>query len=404
MTDARGVDYWRSARAVRERAEEMFEEAARGKLAHFDLHMHALPALAERVVEIARAEYPDLRDVPVHGRYRHFDARRLAALESRLASLPPLERLAARADLVVTSVLLDAGAGSAWRYVDASNGRAVGRSEGLGLASFDWFVSGGLASSTSSATPSALAADASRLSAVDATALGAAFQVTPTNPLVGLEGRASLLSRLAGAVIAKPSHFGVERPRPGNLAVFLARQAAFGELPADAILAAVLDALGPIWPGREEMNGVPLGDVWTHSRLGRFPFHKLSQWLSYSLFEPLEQFGIKITRQDALTGLAEYRNGGLFVDGEVLVPKHPGVKSDVHAVDSDVVIEWRALTVALIDRIADEIRAITSLDAARLPLAKILEAGTWRTGRVLANEKRADGSPPIRIDSDGTVF
>jgi hypothetical protein len=44
------------------------------------------------------------------------------------------------------------------------------------------------------------------------------------------------------------------------------------------------------------------------------------------------------------------------------------------------------------------------MDAQSLPLAKILEGGTWATGRVLAREKRTDGSPPIKVVSDGTVF
>ncbi|MGA8820095.1 MAG: DUF1688 family protein, partial [Xanthobacteraceae bacterium] len=42
--------------------------------------------------------------------------------------------------------------------------------------------------------------------------------------------------------------------------------------------------------------------------------------------------------------------------------------------------------------------------AAELPLAKILQGGTWATGRELAFARRADGSPPLKIISDGTVF
>jgi hypothetical protein len=39
-----------------------------------------------------------------------------------------------------------------------------------------------------------------------------------------------------------------------------------------------------------------------------------------------------------------------------------------------------------------------------LPLAKILQGGTWAAGRKIARERRADGSPPLRVVSDGTVF
>jgi hypothetical protein len=149
---------------------------------------------------------------------------------------------------------------------------------------------------------------------------------------------------------------------------------------------------------------LPPGDVWRHSRLGVIPFHKLSQWLTYSLCEPLEQAGVAVTHLGGLTGLPEYRNGGLFVDAGVLVPRDPAALTAVHAVDSDLVIEWRALTVALLDRVAAGVRARLALTEDALPLARVLEGGTWRAGREIAAEKRAGGTPPLRITSDGTVF
>jgi len=144
--------------------------------------------------------------------------------------------------------------------------------------------------------------------------------------------------------------------------------------------------------------------VWRHPDVGRVPFHKLSQWLSYSLAEPLEQAGVRVVALDELTGLAEYRNGGLFVDAGVLVPRQASVLADAHLVSSTEVVEWRALTVALLDRTAAEMRRRLGLSPEALPLAKVLEGGTWRAGRRLAAERRADGSPPLRVVSDGTVF
>jgi hypothetical protein len=44
------------------------------------------------------------------------------------------------------------------------------------------------------------------------------------------------------------------------------------------------------------------------------------------------------------------------------------------------------------------------MDAARLPLASVLEGGSWAAGRAIAFSRRADGSPPIKVVSDGTVF
>jgi hypothetical protein len=45
-----------------------------------------------------------------------------------------------------------------------------------------------------------------------------------------------------------------------------------------------------------------------------------------------------------------------------------------------------------------------NLTSEQFPLAKVLEGGTWWAGRFLAKEKRSDGSPPLQIESDGTVF
>jgi hypothetical protein len=73
-------------------------------------------------------------------------------------------------------------------------------------------------------------------------------------------------------------------------------------------------------------------------------------------------------------------------------------------VSSALVVEWRALTVALLDRIAAEMRRRLGLHPDDLPLARVLEGGTWRAGRELAQERRPDGAPPIRVRSDGTVF
>ena len=80
------------------------------------------------------------------------------------------------------------------------------------------------------------------------------------------------------------------------------------------------------------------------------------------------------------------------------------VLAETHDVSSPLVVEWRALTVALLDRIAVEMRRQLGLSADELPLARVLEGGTWRAGRELARERRPDGAPPIHVKSDGTVF
>jgi hypothetical protein len=399
-----------SAAAVRERAHEMLAAGLRGDLAHFTIDMQSLGDAAQVVSELIRVNYPDLK-VPFHARWRHFvlDARDLWAERAAQVAWPtPAAKARAAFDLAITSVLLDAGAGPAWKYLDPATEQVVMRSEGLAIASLRMFEAG--AFSSDAADP--LRADAARLVALRHEDIADGFQSMVGNRLVGVEGRADLLASLGRAVAANPQVFAREdQARPGGLYDHLAAQAEDGRLPAPRILQAVLEHLGPIWPSRLSLGGVPLGDTWRHPAIkrddatdGLVPIHKLSQWLSYSLIEPLQWSGLTVTDIDGLTGLAEYRNGGLFVDAGVLRLRNPEEAIHPNPVDSELIVEWRALTVALLDEIAALIRERKGLGIDEFPLACVLEGGTWAAGRKLAREKRPDASPPIAVVSDGTVF
>ena len=379
------------------------------KLPHFRIDLAQLDHAADLVAATTQKNYPTL-DVPFHSRWRHFTVNgndRAEILAQRLSDRR--ERARAAFDLVIVSVLLDAGAGPQWRYRDAATGESIGRSEGLALASLDMFVRGAF---SSQADKNPLRADASVLAQVDTATLAQGFQIAPGNTLVGLEGRATLLRALGELVASRPAIFAREdSPRPGGFFDHLAAKADNNTISAPLILSELLRQFGPIWPSRLTLGGVPMGDCWRHPALASddatselVPLHKLSQWLAYSLIEPLQQGGFTVTDIDGLTGLAEYRNGGLFVDGGVLVPRDPADAARAHEVGDPLVVEWRALTVALLDRLALAVRARLNRGAADLPLAKILQGGTWAAGRELAFARRADGSPPLKIISDGTVF
>lgn len=400
------IAHLRSATTIRERCGIVFAAAEAGKAPHFALRMDRLPEAARYVARTIRDSYPTL-EIPYHSRWRHFAAGgrdRWATLAATLA-VPREEMGRIRFDLAVTSVLLDAGAGEAWGYREPASGERFTRSEGLAVASFDMFAAGAF----SSDKPAPLRADAAALRRVDEAALASGFQVAADNPLVGLAGRVALLRRLGEALVSDKELFGAGRI--GDLFDYLSGRATNGTLQATEILDAVLRGFSSIWPGREAIDGVNLGDVWRHSAIrttdrtnGLVPFHKLSQWLSYSLVEPLEDAGIAVVGLDRLTGLPEYRNGGLFLDTGVLVPRDAALLSTRHAVGAEPIVEWRALTVIVLDRIADLVRGELGLSADRFPLAKILEGGTWAAGRRLARERRPGGTSPILLDSDGTVF
>ncbi len=380
------------------------------QLRHFRVDLGRLEAAVDLVLATTRKAYPTF-DVPFHSRWRHFvvgGVDRWAALAGARGWRDGKERARAEFDLAIISVFLDAGAGPSWRYRDPLTGTSIGRSEGLALASLDMFARGVF----SAKADEPLRADAAVLQRLTVADLRTGFQVADDNPLVGLEGRVSLLRRLGEQVSAAPQVFARgDTARPGGLFDHLTGAAEQGVIEAPTILSELLRQFGPIWPSRITLGGIPLGDCWRHPALKTedatselVPLHKLSQWLSYSLIEPMQRAGLQVTDIDGLTGLAEYRNGGLFVDAGVLEFRDPVDAQREHDVASPLVVEWRALTVALLDRLADLLRQRVGLDPVSLPLAKILEGGTWAAGRAMAFERRPDGSPPVKVVSDGTVF
>jgi hypothetical protein len=376
-----------SAAAVRERAHEMLELVLEGRVDGWRVELSRLEEAADRTAAVTRETYPDLA-IPFHARWRHF-----VAGEPALPGGDRKERTRAAFDLVILSVLLDAGTGPGWVYRDEQSGRSFTRSEGLAVASQRMFEAGAF----------------SDLSEFSATTLAGGFQVAPDNPLLGLDGRAALLRRLGAQVSARPDLF--PGGRPGGLYDVLAARADGDRLRAAAILELLLEALGPIWADRLMIDGVPLGDCWRHPAIrrddatdGLVPLHKLSQWLSYSLIEPLQWSGIEMVEIDGLTGLAEYRNGGLFVDCGVLALVDPQDARRTHRVSDPLIVAWRAMTVALLDRMAPLVRERLGVSEAGFPLARMLEGGSWAAGRRIAAELRPDGGPPFTIISDGTVF
>jgi hypothetical protein len=399
-----------SAQAVRDRASMMLEIGLRDGLSHFTVDLDRMDVVADAVLATIRKNYSSL-EIPFHARWRHFaidGLDRWAQIADHASWIDPSARGRAEFDLAIVSVLLDAGAGAAWRYRDGASGKAIGRSEGLAIASLDMFASGAF----SSEARDPFRVDAEKLAELSVGSLERGFQVDAENPLVGLDGRVDLLRRLGRHVAGRKDIFATQdTPRPGGLFDHLVSRARGNAIAAPSMLNDVLMQLGPIWPSRLSLAGVALGDCWKHRAIktddvtsGLVPLHKLSQWLTYSLIEPLQRAGLDVTDIDGLTGLAEYRNGGLFVDLGVLVLRDSADADRSHEVDSALVVEWRALTVALLDRLAEKIRTKLNRDTRSLPLASLLEGGSWAAGRAAAYERRSDGSPPVKVISDGTVF
>ncbi|KIW90590.1 uncharacterized protein Z519_08373 [Cladophialophora bantiana CBS 173.52] len=432
--------YLRSIYAVRERTRLVLEEAKVNALNHFDVDLSKFKDTADYVVAIIKRDFQgDYASIPPHGRWQHFEVggrpRVTQLLQSWPTSIDNQERARRLIDLFLVSVLLDAGAGTKWSYKSKESGKVYSRSEGLAVASLEMFKAGTFSSNPTQPHQ----VDAGGLNKMNVETLAKGMQVSDTNPMSGLEGRAGLLIRLASA-LQNAEIFGVDG-RPGNMIDYLLSHPTTQAASVPVILlptlwSVLMDGLSSIWPAtRTTIHGVSLGDAWPCQAMPRsppaqpwetiVPFHKLTQWLCYSLMVPMTKLlNVHFAGAELMTGLPEYRNGGLLVDTGLLTLKEEdrqrGLKiyheivGDGNAIEvvptfppsDDVIVEWRAVTVGFLDDLLVAVNAGLGLQGAQqLTLAQMLEAGTWKGGREIAQVSRPiTGGPPIGIISDGTVF
>ena len=252
----------RTTVAIRDRARQLLTRARHDESAWFIVDDSFTDTAASAIVEATRKRYPKLH-VPIHSRWRHFEAGgvdRKAHLDKLLAPLPAPSRAHSMIDLTVISVLLDAGAGPDWKYVEPATNKTFTRSEGLAIASFHAFTAGLFSGDRNHA----LQADMVGLRGLVTDHLANAFQVSSSNPLVGLEERAILLRRLGEVMAEKPEVFG-EDGRPAGLYDMMVSPFGHGvphtaSVAAHDILSQVLTALADIWPAGNAVRQVPLGD------------------------------------------------------------------------------------------------------------------------------------------------
>ena len=330
-TSSEQVSYLQSLKSIRERCQALYEAIKSSPGSQdccFEVREDRLEGVVEFVASLILRDYRDpAQDVPPHGRWRHFlpagsvESGVIEALKAKKCGEKTIT--VALLDLCTGSVLLDAGAGAKWSYCSARSGIKIGRSEGLAVASLDMFMAGLFSSSQEG---DELRVDAEALLKLTLEDLARGLQVDEEkNPLLGLPGRLELLHSLGRVLKNKPEYFAHDGShRPGNLLYFLLSQSSSSNqsVPIETLWRVTIDGFGGVWPAsRTKLEGVSLGDVWPSRLLGGqlVPFHKLSQWLTYSLIEPLERVaGLKIEGAERMTGLAEYRNGGLFIDFGVI--------------------------------------------------------------------------------------
>lgn len=408
MNDNDLLHILRDPATIRLKSKRIYEAVLSNESDYFTLDLSKLQHASDMLIQLINQAYPDL-EVPFHSRWRHFEVGhidRLTKLKNHpLFPTETIEQSRCFIELVFVSVLLDAGAGNDWSYLEADSEKRYNRSEGLAIASLDMYQSGLFSSPD---TPFSIHANTLRALSVES--LANALQVSNNNPLSGLSGRLSLLHRLADVLDKHETIFKKEK-RLGYFFDYLLALSSNNSLDASSVFSEVLTLFSSIWPSRLILSGENLGDVWCYHRIPNdedktnwIPFHKLSQWLTYSLLEPFQWQGISITGLEKLTGLPEYRNGGFFIDMGVIQCKDRQLQEKPYSPDHDAIIEWRALTVILLDAVWELVCNTLCFSKESFPLVKLLEAGTWKAGRIEAKKRRPSGAPPIQIISDGTVF
>lgn len=438
----------------------MLDKALKNDLNHFDVDMSKFSDVVSFVSQIIKRDYDaPFTSIPPHGRAQHFAVGGRDRIAQLLATFPDTvdttEKCRRLIDLFLVSVLLDAGAGTQWSFKSADNGRIYRRSEGIAIASLEMFKAGIFSGNPENKYQ----VDKKGLQTLTVEKLATGLQSRPGNLIAGLEGRSNLLIRLGSALDAKTDLFGSDG-RPGHLVDYLLAHSTTQASSMPIVLLptlweALMTGLAPVWPAtRTAIDGVSLGDAWPCNAMPQrsasssptsfspfpntnrsaaawesiLPFHKLTQWLTYSLMQPMQSLlRIHFAGTELLTGLPEYRNGGLFIDLGVLTLKQPdnerGLqnysahcrKTGIRGVEvapmfepsDDVVVEWRGVTVGFLDRLCAEVNRTLANELAggELSLAQLLEAGSWKGGREIAEVSRPNTKePPILIDSDGTVF
>lgn len=437
------------------------EKALRNDLKHFDVDMGKFPDVVSFVSGIIKRDYDaPFTSIPPHGRHQHFCVGGRDRIASLLSTFPEevdnSEKCRRLLDLYLVSVLLDAGAGTEWSYKSMENGRVYRRSEGIAVATLEMFKHGYFSGNPANK----FQVDKHGLAQLTVERIAQGLQSKPGNTMAGVAGRTDLLVRLAKALDEKKEYFG-DDGRPGNMIEHLlshpsTQASSMPIVPLPVLWNVLMDGLVSIWPtSRTTINGVPLGDAWpcqslpqpaaspTTSTFSPFPqsgpastapwesilpFHKLTQWLCYSLMQPMQSLlRIHFAGTELLTGLPEYRNGGLFIDLGVLTLKKEDMERGLHNYSEhfrvsgakgvevapmfqpsdDVVVEWRGVTVGFLDMLCTEVnKALRSeLNGNELSLPQLLEAGSWKGGREIAEVSRPNTKePPILIDTDGTVF
>lgn len=402
----------RTTPTVRERCAQLLARARAGGSAWFEIREEAAVTTVNEVVTAARARYPR-RPIPIRSLWRHLEAGGAdprGDVHRLMAGQPGTAWTQARIDLAVVSWLLALPGAPDWTYTEPSSGRVLAGEAALAVATLHAFHAGLF----SSDPERPLQADALGLRAVVTDRLAQALQVHDAPRRSELSRRVIRLRRLGELMAQQPEVFGAQG-RPSGVFDLIITPYGHGvphtaDVDAHDILSQLLTCLSGLWPSGSQIGGVPLGDCWPHPAVqadgptnGWVPFHTTLQDLTSSLLEPFLWGGAQVHGINSLTAPADRCHATLLLDTGLLRLREPHSTGVEWSTRDEIVVEWRALTLALMDEIAPRVCASLKQSVTQLPMGCILQAGTVAAGQALTQRLRG-GQPVLKVAADTDFF
>jgi uncharacterized protein DUF1688 len=392
---------------IRRKAHDVLERAVDGDLSHVGVDLSKMDNVLLAVLEVTKENYPDFQ-IPPHGVWRDFEAGgfdRWGALASARGFESAEEMLVAAADLAIVAAYMKTRHPDGWVFEDLMTGTEATGTQASALAAFHMFAAGSFSSDMSDP----YRVDAGSLIRMDIGELADALQWDPQNDAGLLEDMQRHLKRLGEALALRPDLFSEgDVTRPGLLATRLAKQSS-SAVDAAIALDRFLEALAPVWDGGAVSGEIALGDCFAHSQFPEvdleqlIPFHLAAQEIVYSLVEPFAWAGWAVSGLENLSAPADQAHVALFSQAGVLSARQPDEKlTGSEALNR--MIELRATSMALTDKLADMLCAKLQVTSDQLPLSCVLEGGTSRAGARILQQNEGEAKKLGQILDPGSVF
>lgn len=400
---------------IRARCHEIGEIAINGNGHWFAINSARINSCVKLIEQNCRNRYPELK-IPIYSLWREWSGDQGNNWDHRISNFAgdPLFIAKSAIDLVFFTVLLGRNPGNKWYYSRSTSGQRLQHTQAIAAAGIDLFFD----HFSSHSVEQGWVLGMPELQEISRGKLATALQSSTENPFGGLSRSAIQYQKLA-AILKTWSDSGIHYQRPGDLVdECLALCSRSWSLQKQISMDSLFELLAQRFAGMiegglivEGMNTSSVGDCGWHSGLlredhtsGVVPFHRALQWLCYSLIEPLALVGITVTDPDTLTGLADVDHAGLFIDTGVLSPHDIELMNSSLTVDSEAVVEWRALTIYLQDRVTEALRKSLKLSAKRLPLSAVMQGGMAHAGTELSMRIRGERGISLHVDTSRSHF